>query len=84
MPAGTSLVTIPPNPGIAVGRDRRDARQQLERVPAMDDNVIKFKRPEPVKPPRRTPPWLRRYGVAIVLVLGFAATYAYFAMTGPQ
>ena len=50
----------------------------------MDDNVIKFKKPEPVKPPRQTPPWLRKYGVAIALVLGFAAAYVYFSLTGPQ
>lgn len=50
----------------------------------MDDNVIKFKKPEPVKPPRQTPSWVRRYGVAIVLVLGFAAAYVYFSITGPQ
>lgn len=73
-----------PNPGIGAAKIFRNASELPERVPAMDDNVIKFKKPEPVKPPRQTPSWVRRYGVAIVLVLGFAAAYVYFSITGPQ
>lgn len=48
---------------------------------AMSDNVIKFQRPVKPKPPRQTPPWLRKVIVIAVIVLCFAAAYGYFALT---
>ncbi len=48
----------------------------------MNDNVIKFKKREPVKPPRQTPMWLKRLLVLIGVIAAFALVYVYFAMTG--
>jgi hypothetical protein len=48
----------------------------------MNDNVLKFEKRKPVKPPRRTPPWLRKLLVVGVIVLAFAVAYGYFAITG--
>ena len=44
----------------------------------MDDNVIKFRRPEPVKPPRQTPAWLRKVLIVLLVVAAFAAVWAFF------
>lgn len=42
------------------------------------NNVIKFQKPKQVKPPRQTPPWLRKALTSGVIILGFAAAWAYF------
>jgi hypothetical protein len=44
----------------------------------MNDNVIKFRKPEPVKPPRQTPAWLRRVLTALLVIAAFVAIWAYF------
>lgn len=49
----------------------------------MSDNVIKFQKRKPVKPPRQTPPWLRKLLVIAIVVLVFAAAYGYFSIMGP-
>lgn len=48
----------------------------------MNDNVIKFRRPKQPKPPRQTPPWLKRVVTILVVIAAFAAVYAYFSLTG--
>lgn len=48
----------------------------------MSDNVIKFQRPKQPKPPRQTPPWLKRVLTIIIVIAAFAAVYAYFSLTG--
>lgn len=42
------------------------------------NNVIKFQKPKPVKPPRQTPPWLRKALTSGVIILGLVAAWAYF------
>ncbi len=42
------------------------------------NNVIKFQKPKPVKPPRQTPPWARRLIILVVVIAMFAAAWAYF------
>lgn len=49
---------------------------------AMSDNVVKFKRPQQPKPPRQTPPWLRKVVTLAAVVAAFAAAYAYFYFIG--
>lgn len=49
----------------------------------MSDNVIKFQRPKQPKPPRQTPPWLRRLLIWLAVVVAIAAVYGYFYVTGP-
>jgi len=48
----------------------------------MSDNVIKFKRPQKPKPPRQTPPWVKKLLVVLGIAAFFVAAYAYFALTG--
>lgn len=52
----------------------------------MSDNVIKFQRPKQPKPPRQTPPWLKRVITILVVIAAFAAIYAYYSLarTPPQ
>jgi hypothetical protein len=45
------------------------------------NNVIKFQKPKPVKPPRQTPPWLRRVAIGLVTLAAFTAVWVYFQMT---
>lgn len=49
----------------------------------MPDNVIKFQRPPKPKPPRQTPPWLKRLLIALGIAAFFAAAFVYFSLTGP-
>jgi hypothetical protein len=48
----------------------------------MNDNVIKFKKREPVKPPRQTPIWVKRMLVILGVAAAFVLAYVYFAVTG--
>ncbi|MNR84478.1 hypothetical protein D3C71_780710 [compost metagenome] len=48
----------------------------------MSDNVIKFQRPKQPKPPRQTPPWLKRFITILVVIAAFAAIYAYYSLAG--
>lgn len=48
----------------------------------MPDNVIKFQRPPKPKPPRQTPPWLKRLLIALGIAAFFAAAFIYFLLTG--
>ncbi|MBW6421511.1 hypothetical protein KX729_08665 [Rhizobium sp. XQZ8] len=48
----------------------------------MSDNVIKFQRPQKPKPPRQTPPWLKKLLVALGIVAFFLAAYVYFSLAG--
>ncbi|MGK9051797.1 hypothetical protein QTA58_15710 [Neorhizobium sp. CSC1952] len=48
----------------------------------MPDNVIKFQRPPTPKPPRQTPPWLKRLLTALGIAAFFVAAFAYFSLTG--
>jgi hypothetical protein len=47
----------------------------------MPDNVIKFKRPPQPKPPRQTPPWLKRLLPLIAIAAFLAVAFAYFSLT---
>lgn len=49
----------------------------------MSDNVIKFQKRKPVKPPRQTPPWLRKLLVIAIVVIVFFIAFGYFYITGP-
>jgi len=49
----------------------------------MNDNVIKFQKRKAVKPPRQTPPWLRRLMIISGVVIAIGLIYAYFALTIP-
>ncbi len=48
----------------------------------MSDNIIKFQRPKQPKPPRQTPPWLKRVLTILAVIAVFCAAYAYFSLTG--
>lgn len=48
----------------------------------MTDNIIKFERRPKPKPPRQTPPWLKRLLAIIVIIAFFAAAFAYFSLAG--
>jgi hypothetical protein len=46
----------------------------------MSDNVIKFRKP---KPPRKAPnPMLRKLMIIAIVIIVFAAAWAYFQVTG--
>ncbi|MDO1583684.1 hypothetical protein [Rhizobium oryzicola] len=45
-------------------------------------NVIKFERPKPVKPPRQTPPWLRKAAIVAAIIAAFVLAWFYFTITG--
>lgn len=48
----------------------------------MSDNVVKFERRQKPKPPRQTPPWLKRL-LAVVAVIAFLlAAFTYFTLNG--
>jgi hypothetical protein len=47
----------------------------------MSDNIIKFQRPKQPKPPRQTPPWLRRALTWLAVAVFFGAVYAYFSLS---
>ena len=47
----------------------------------MSDNVIKFQRKPKPKPPRQTPPWLKRALAIAAVVLFFVAAFLYFYLT---
>lgn len=49
---------------------------------AMNDNVIKFRRKETPKPPRQTPPWMRKALVITGLIVTFVLAFLYFYVTG--
>lgn len=46
----------------------------------MSDNVIKFRKPKP--PPKAPNPALRKLLVIAVVIIAFAAAWAYFQVTG--
>ncbi len=48
----------------------------------MNDNVLKFQRPKQPKPPRQTPPWLKRVLTILAVIAFFGAVYAYFSLAG--
>lgn len=48
----------------------------------MSDNIIKFQRPPKPKPPRQTPPWLKRLLIGLGIAAFFIAAFAYFSLTG--
>ncbi len=48
----------------------------------MSDNVIKFQRPLKPKPPRQTPPWLKRVLIVLGVAAFFIAAFVYFSLTG--
>lgn len=51
----------------------------------MNDNVIKFeKRQPPPKPPRPTPPWMKRAITIALVVAAFVLAFAYYYITGDQ
>jgi hypothetical protein len=45
------------------------------------NNVIKFQKPKPVKPPRQTPPWQKKAIAWALIVMGLVAAWGYFYMT---
>lgn len=45
------------------------------------NNVIKFQKPKPVKPPRQTPPWQKKAIAWALIVVGLVAAWGYFYMT---
>mgnify|MGYP004537611699 CR=1 FL=1 len=47
----------------------------------MNDNVIKFQRPKQPKPPRQTPPWMRRLLTWLAVIVAVGAIYAYFHLS---
>ncbi|MCK8779222.1 hypothetical protein M0654_04410 [Rhizobium sp. NTR19] len=47
----------------------------------MSDNVIKFKRPPKPRPPRQTPPWLKRLLPFLVIAAFLVAAYVYFSLS---
>ena len=49
----------------------------------MNDNVIKFKKPNKPKPPRQINPALRKLIVVLTIVVLFAIAWAYFNYDGP-
>ncbi|MBB3400176.1 MULTISPECIES: hypothetical protein [Rhizobium] len=46
----------------------------------MSDNVIKFERRPKPKPPRQTPPWLKRLLAILAVIAFFVAAFAYFTL----
>ena len=48
----------------------------------MSDNVIKFRKPKP--PPKAPNPMHRKLMIIAVVILVFAAAWAYFQVTGTQ
>ncbi|SFB46789.1 hypothetical protein SAMN03159496_04035 [Rhizobium sp. NFR07] len=50
----------------------------------MNDNVIKFQRPKPPKPPRQTPPWLRRLLTVLGIIIALVAVWGYFQFAGSK
>ncbi|MGZ9720429.1 hypothetical protein [Rhizobium miluonense] len=48
----------------------------------MSDNVVKFERRPKPKPPRQTPPWLKRLLTIVAVVAFFIAAFAYFTLKG--
>ncbi len=50
----------------------------------MNDNVIKFRKKEVPKPPRQTPPGVRKALVILGVIAAFLAAFAYFYLTGDQ
>ncbi|WJH40554.1 hypothetical protein N7E02_08020 [Aliirhizobium terrae] len=48
----------------------------------MNDNVIKFQRPKQPKPPRQTPPWLKRLLTVLGIIIVLVAVWAYFQFIG--
>ena len=49
----------------------------------MSDNIIKFQPRQQPKPPRQTPPWVKRLLTVLGIVAFFAAAFVYFWLTGP-
>ena len=50
----------------------------------MNDNVIKFKKPNKPEPPRQINPALRKLIVVLTIVVLFAIAWAYFNYFGAQ
>ncbi|SIQ75720.1 hypothetical protein SAMN05880590_10729 [Rhizobium sp. RU35A] len=48
------------------------------------NNVIKFQRPKPQKPPRQVPPGLRKALVAAAILIGLVLVWAYFQFIAPS
>jgi hypothetical protein len=50
----------------------------------MNDNVIKFRKKETPKPPRQSPPWMKKALIIAGAIAAFLAAFAYFYITGDQ
>lgn len=50
----------------------------------MNDNVIKFRKRTENKPPKQTPPWLRKVLIACAVIAVIAAVYVYNLLTLPS
>jgi len=50
----------------------------------MSDNIIKFRKPKPVKTKVPMRPGIRRLLVICGVVVAFALVYIYFALSTPQ
>lgn len=48
----------------------------------MNDNVIKFRKKETPKPPRKTPPWMRKALIIGGAIAAFLIAFTYFYVTG--
>ncbi len=46
------------------------------------NNVIKFNKPKPVKPPRQTSPAVKKALIIIGVMAAFVAAWAYFQFVG--
>jgi hypothetical protein len=53
-------------------------RLAIQRTSDMNENVIKFRRPEPPKQPRKPNPQLRKLAIIVGVIAFFAAAWAYF------
>jgi len=49
----------------------------------MSENVIKFQKRKTVKPPRQTPPWLRKLMIIGGVIVAVGVIYAYFSLILP-
>jgi len=50
----------------------------------MSDNVVKFQKRRSVRPPRQTPPWLKKLIITGGVIVSIGLIYAYFALTLPD
>ncbi|OCJ55526.1 hypothetical protein A6U92_02730 [Agrobacterium rubi] len=52
--------------------------QQFNGISDMNENVIKFRKPEPPKQPRKPNPQMRKLAIVVGIIAFFAAAWAYF------